>query len=303
MSASALNHSQDLRSGVVFALGAYGIWGLFPIYFKLLESIPADEVLMYRVVFSVAFLLLLVVVTGRLRQAREVLGNRKLILSLSLSALMMSGNWLLFIWAVSHHQILETSLAYFLNPLISIFLGMVLLSERLRAGQMLALVLAAGGVLAQFVMLGALPWAALGMAFSFGFYGLLRKRIAIESILGLFIETLLLLPVALLYWWWLASSGDVRLGADGWLDGVIMTSGIVTSIPLLLFASAARRLPLSMVGFLQYIAPSISFLLAVFVYGEQVESGKLITFVVIWIALLIFTLESIWQRRQIRMAT
>ncbi|WP_221796789.1 EamA family transporter RarD [Oceanobacter mangrovi] len=286
-------------AGIWFAMAAYGLWGLFPVYFKWLENVPAFEVLLHRVVWSVGFLLLLVLATRRGKAFLQVLRQPKLLASLALSAVLMAANWLVFIWAVANERILETSLGYFLNPLISIFLGMVFLSERLRKGQWLALGLATFGVLLQVIVFGSLPLVALGVSFSFGLYGLMRKRIAIESILGLFVETLILLPLALIYMWWLQQHQQlVFLHADNWhQDTLLLLSGVVTSVPLLLFAAAARRLPLMMMGFLQYSVPTISFALAVLVYDEPVDSAKLMTFVIIWIALLVFTVEGIRSRR------
>ena len=290
---------QKNNAGIWFALSAYGLWGLFPVYFKWLEDVPAFEVLLHRVVWSVGFLLVLVLVTKRWKAFVTVIKQPKMLRWLTLSAVTMAINWLVFIWAVANERILETSLGYFLNPLISIFLGMVFLSERLRRGQWIALSLAAAGVLAQVVIYGSLPWVALGVSISFGLYGLLRKQIPVESILGLFVETLILLPFALGYMVWLEQQGTLTFGHGDWhTNGLLLVSGVVTSIPLLLFAAGARRLPLMMMGFLQYLVPTISFSLAVLVYNEPVDDAKLMTFMAIWVALVIFTLEGLRNRRK-----
>jgi chloramphenicol-sensitive protein RarD len=294
-------HSQELKIGIFSALGAYGIWGLFPIYFKWLDSVPPMEVLLHRVIWSVVFLFLLVSVTRRWQAVLQVLRQKHLVAALSLSALMVSANWLIFIWAITNNRILETSLGYFLNPLISIFLGMLFLSERLRKGQWIALLLACSGVLAQLLVFGSLPWVALAVAFSFGFYGLLRKQIPVESILGLFVETLLLLPFALIYLLWLQYSGELHFAHQPWhLDALLILGGVVTSVPLLLFAAGARRLPLMMMGFMQYLVPTSSMALAVLVYGEKMDASRLLTFAAIWLALIVFSAEGVNHRRKNR---
>jgi len=298
-SSTGVNANMTANAGIWFALSAYGLWGLFPVYFKWLEDVPAFEVLLHRVVWSVGFLVLLVLVTKRWKAFVAVIKQPKMLRWLALSAVTMAINWLVFIWAVANERILETSLGYFLNPLISIFLGMVFLAERLRPAQWIALSLAAIGVLAQVVIYGSLPWVALGVSLSFGFYGLLRKQIPVESIVGLFVETLILLPFALGYMFWLEQHGTLAFGHSDWhINGLLLLSGVVTSIPLLLFAAGARRLPLMMMGFLQYLVPTISFSLAVLVYNEPVDDSKLMTFVAIWIALVIFTAEGLRNRKK-----
>ena len=297
--ADGVDTRREFRHGIACALGAYGLWGVFPVYFKWLESVPAFEVLLHRVVWSVVFLLILVTMGKRWGAVMGVLRNKRMLGMLCLSSLMIAGNWLVFIWAVANGRILETSLGYFLNPLISIFMGMVFLSERLRPAQWAALALAGVGVVMQVVLFGSLPWVALALALTFGFYGLLRKQIAVDSILGLFVETLLLLPFALVGMVWFAQAGTLHFGNQGWhLDVLLALCGVVTSVPLLLFAGGARRLPLMMMGLLQYLGPTISFTLAVVVYGEHMDEGRLMTFVIIWAALAIFTLEGLQQRRR-----
>ena len=216
------------------------------------------------------------------------------------TALIISLNWLVFIWAVAEGRILETSLGYFINPLNSVFLGMVFLSERLRPMQWLALSFAAMGVLYQLIEFGSLPWVGLVLAFSFGFYGLLRKRLVVEAVPGLFIETLIVLPVGLIALGWMQSEGTLVFGHQNLqTDLLLIAAGLVTTFPLLFFAGAARRLALSMIGFFQYLAPSITFVLAVYVYEEPLDSSKLVTFALIWLGLLLFTGENrLASRRQ-----
>lgn len=292
----------EQRKGVLFALAAYGMWGLVPIYFKAVDHVSPFEVVAHRVLWSVAFLVVFIVATGRWQEFTSHLKQRRLIAGLLLSAIVISLNWLVFIWAVGQDRILEAALGYFINPLISVLLGMIFLGERLRRIQWLAIILATIGVGYQLVLLGSLPWVALVLAFSFGFYGLLRKRLAVDAFSGLLIETLLLSPVALVYLIWLAQQGTLQfLFTTGNTTLLLIASGLVTSLPLICFAAGARRLTLTLNGLLQYIAPSIAFLLAVFIYNEPLDSNKLITFAFIWTALLLFTAEGIWRTRKTKL--
>lgn len=284
---------KDFRQGIYFALAAYTIWGIAPVYFKAVGHVPAFEVLVHRIIWSVVFLLLFIGFTGRLGKVAAVFKQPRLLGGLVITALIISLNWLVFIWAVAEGRILETSLGYFINPLISVFLGMIFLSERLRPMQWLALSFAALGVLYQLIEFGSLPWVGLVLAFSFGFYGLLRKQLVVEAVPGLFIETLIVLPVGLISLFWMQSQGLLFFGHQSLqTDLLLVAAGLVTTFPLLFFAGAARRLPLSMIGFVQYLAPSITFVLAVFVYHEPMDASKLITFAMIWFGLLVFTGES-----------
>ncbi|MBB1486926.1 EamA family transporter RarD [Oceanospirillum sediminis] len=290
---------QDIRTGIWYALAAYGLWGLAPVYFKWLDGVAATEILIHRVIWSVAVLVVLLAVMGSWSAIRTVFRQPKVLAGLTLSAAIISINWLTFIWAVGQGRILESSLGYFMNPLVSIFLGMIFLSERLRPWQWLAIFLAGAGVAWQLILHGSLPWVALVLAFSFGFYGLLRKQIPVDAISGLFIETVIMFPAAIIWLLWLLDSQQLSFGhTDLETDLLLMAAGLVTSIPLLFFAGAARRLSLTLVGFIQYMAPSITFLLAVLVYGEDLGEGKLATFVLIWLALLVFTMEGAIQKRR-----
>ncbi|SEG01673.1 EamA family transporter RarD [Oceanospirillum linum] len=295
---------KNLRQGIIFALAAYTIWGIAPVYFKSVTHVPAFEVLVHRIIWSVVFLSLFIGFTGRLGKVVAVFRQPRLLGGLMVTALIISLNWLVFIWAVAEGRILETSLGYFVNPLISVFLGMVFLSERLRPMQWLALSFAGLGVLYQLIEFGSLPWVGLVLAFSFGFYGLLRKQLVVEAVPGLFIETLIVLPVGLIALGWMQSDGSLVFGHQSLqTDLLLVVAGLVTTFPLLFFAGAARRLTLSMIGFFQYLAPSITFVLAVFVYEEPLDSSKLVTFALIWFGLLLFTGEGrlvrYRQRRQI----
>jgi len=284
----------DFRKGVAFGIAAYGMWGLIPIYFKALAGVPALEVLAHRIVWSVVLLVPLVLVRGQWPELRRVINNQKTLATLMLTTVLIAVNWYLFIWAVDHDRVLEASLGYFINPLINVMLGMVFLGEKLSRPATAAVVLAGLGVSVQVVMVGELPWIALALAFSFGFYGLLRKTAAVGAVVGLAVETSMLVLPAAGFLVWARRTGGLYLGiGDLSTDVLLVLAGVVTATPLLCFTSAARLLPLTTLGFLQYLAPSGQFLLAVLAYGEVLTPGRIITFVCIWIALAIFTGDQI----------
>lgn len=290
----------DERSkGLGFALSAFLLWGLAPVFFKLLADVDSFEVLAHRVIWS--FLILALVLQWRGRWHLVWSLDRAIVKRLFWTSVFVSSNWLVFIWAVAQGRVLETSLGYFINPLISVLFGMLFLSERLRTGQWVALILALCGVLNQVVLVGYLPWVALALALSFAIYGLLRKRIDIDPMTGLFVETALLLPFAALYLLWLGIHDSLSFNLDApWLALVLAGSGLMTTIPLLLFAAGAQRLTLTVMGLVQYITPSITFFLAVFLYKEAFQLEQLTTFVLIWSGLAVFTIEGWRQRRRIK---
>jgi len=293
--------AQQTRQGIFFALAAYFIWGIAPAYFKLIQQVPADEILTHRVIWSFFFMLALITLGHNWSQVRAACHDRKRLLLLAVTALLIGGNWLLFIWAVNNHHMLEASLGYFINPLVNVLLGMLFLGERFRRMQWLAVALAFAGVLIQLWQFGSLPIIGLGLAFSFAFYGLLRKKIAIDAQTGMLIETLWLLPVAAAYLFLFADSPTSHLGANAWsLNLLLVAAGIVTTIPLLFFTAAATRLRLSTLGFFQYLGPTLMFLLAVTFYGETVGQDKLVTFGFIWAALLLFILDALYTQRKLR---
>ncbi len=288
---------RDSHLGLVYALSAFLLWGLAPVYFKLVEAASAFEVLSHRIVWSVVILAVVV----SLKSGWQRLGSLRwpTLRALIASALLISTNWLTFIWAVTQDRVLETSMGYFINPLISVLLGMLFLQERLRPIQWLAIGLAAAGIGNQIAWVGYLPWVTLVLAFSFGFYGLIRKQVDIDPINGLFVETLVLFPLAMAYMSWLGFNDTLVFGhRSAGMDVLLMAAGLVTTIPLLLFAAGARRLSLTVLGFTQYTTPSMTFLLAIFVYQEPFDLRQLLTFVLIWAGLLIFTTESVIQRRR-----
>ncbi|MFC3912868.1 EamA family transporter RarD [Pseudaeromonas sharmana] len=292
------------QKGILYALSAFLIWGVCPIYFKWLTAVPAGEILTHRIIWSCVLLLVLLVVTRQGYKVRQVLRQPRQLLNLTLSALLVAGNWLLFIWSVNHNHLLEASLGYYINPLLNILLGMLFLGERLRRLQWLAVGLATLGVLIQVVMIGHLPWIALTLAGSFGIYGLIRKKIPVDAQSGLFVETLLLLPLALFYLLAIADSPTSDMSANPLsLNLLLLAAGVVTTVPLLLFTAGARLIPLSTLGFIQYLGPSLMFLLAITLYGEPIQGAKLLTFGFIWLALALFSAESWRYARRQRLAT
>lgn len=284
-------------AGLIYALSAFALWGLFPVFFKLLEGVNAFEVLAHRVVWSVLILTFVIQLRGSWKALRALpLRSLKM---LFFSSLFISVNWLTFIWAVIQGRVLETSLGYFINPLITVLFGLIFLGERLRRWQQLAIVLAALGVMNQVITLGYLPWVALVLAFSFASYGLLRKSVRIEPIAGLFVETLLMTPFALVYFGWLLTQQTLTFAHTSFEMNVILAScGLITTVPLLLFAAGAQRLNLATLGIVQYLTPSMTFFLAVFLYREPFEMAQLITFSLIWAAVLIFTWDGLRAQRK-----
>ncbi|WP_375056489.1 EamA family transporter RarD [Zobellella sp. DQSA1] len=285
--------------GALFALGAYFLWGIAPLYFKQLIAVPALEVLTHRVIWSFLLLLALISALGYWPRVRAILRTPRQLLLLGLSSVTIGLNWLVFIWAVNNDHMLDASLGYYINPLFNIVLAMLFLGERFRTMQWLAVGLASLGVAIQILVFGSLPWVALVLACSFGCYGLIRKKVPVDPFTGLMLETLVLLPAAALYLWGFADTTTSHLGENPLsLNLWLISAGIVTTAPLLLFAGAARRLRLSTLGFFQYLGPSLMFLLAVLLYNEPFTQDKLITFALIWTALVIYTLDGLRQRRR-----
>ncbi|MBC7005569.1 EamA family transporter RarD [Photobacterium sp. BZF1] len=286
------------QRGVILALSAYTMWGVAPIYFKSLQHVSAMEILSHRVIWSFVFLALLLVVSKGWGQVRAVLGRPKVVMLLLATSLLVGGNWLIFIWAVNNNYMLDASLGYYINPLLNVLLGMMFLGERLRPLQWVAVALAATGVAVQLIQFGSLPWIALALAASFGLYGLLRKKVNLDAATGLFMETSLLLPLALGYVFIFANSATSDWSANPMSTNLLlMAAGIVTTLPLLCFTGAATKLKLSTLGFFQYIGPSLMFLLAITVYGESFTADKGYTFAFIWAALIVFSFEGLRNHR------
>ncbi|MAT84573.1 MAG: protein RarD [Gammaproteobacteria bacterium] len=286
------------RRGVWFALAAYGLWGVAPVYFKFLGFADPTEVVAHRVVWSVVLLAVVITLRGGWRTVRALTAPQ--LGWLAVSGLLISGNWVLFVWAVFNDRMLDASLGYFINPLLNVVLGVMFFREWLRPAQRVALALAAIGVANEVVAVGVVPWVGLVLALSFGLYGLVRKRLAVGSAVGLGMETTLVLPLAAGYLLTAASAGEGSLArGDPAQLALLAAAGPVTVLPLVCFAAAAVRLPLSVLGFFQYIAPSAMFLLAVFVYGEPFRPSQLVTFGCIWAALVIFSWEALYHQRRL----
>ena len=290
----------ERRAGSLFAVAAFGFWGLSPIYFKLLPHVPPVEILAHRVVWSVAFGALFVTWTRAWPAVRTALGNPRSLRTLALTAALVSTNWLIYIYAVNSGQVMSTSLGYYINPLVNVLLGMLFLGERLGRGRAVAVALAAAGTASLAFELGGLPWISLTLAFSFGFYGLIRKRLGLPPLAALFVETMLLAPLALLALGWFGLQGDAAFGSDVRTTLLLVLAGPVTLLPLLWFAEAARRLPLITVGFFQYLAPTLTFLLATLIYGEVFTAAWAVTFILIWSGLAVFSIDSLRTRERLR---
>lgn len=281
--------------GVYFALAANMFWGIVPIYFKWIDHVSPLEILAHRIVWALILLICILAYTGDLKELRVSIAGLP---TLFLTAMLLMINWLVFIYAIVNQNITETSLGYFINPLVSVFLAVLFLQERLRRMQWFAIVIATAGIAIQLILFGHMPWLALGLAFSFGFYGLLRKNLGLHAIAGLAIEILIVAPFALVYIAWIAHRQTMTFGDDIDIDLLLMLGGFVTSFPLLCFAAAVTRLPLSVIGMLQYIAPTISLIIALLVYNEEFGIDRLVTFGCIWVALLLFTVEAWIHNKQ-----
>ena len=286
-------------TGLVAATISYLIWGLSPIYWKSLAAVPAFEILMHRMIWSFAFLLPLIFLSGRRTDFKAAVTSPRVMLILLATTLLVGFNWFLFIWAINSNHILQTSLGYYITPLVNVLLGMLFLKERLRRVQLVALVLAAFSVGLMTLRYGHFPWVSLALAFSFAFYGLIRKIAPVGAMAGLTIETMLLSIPAVGYLVYIDTLGKgsfLRLSAG--MDLLLIGAALVTALPLLLFTVGARRLHLSTIGFLQYIAPSCTFLLAILVYSEPLLPGQMLTFILIWTALVLYSVDSVVYYRK-----
>ncbi len=285
---------RDERSALIAGFAAFATWGLIPVYWKLLKTVPADEIIAHRCVWTTLFLIGLLTWQRRWPELREAARSRRTLIYCFASGLALSTNWLVFIWAVNVNRVVETSLGYFMTPLVNVLFGAIFLRERLTRWQLVSVLLALVGVLNLTLGYGKFPWVAVILCISFGLYGLLRKKSGTRPIPGLFLETTLLTPLALIYLLNLQRAGGPIFGPVPWSFALLLVStGIVTGLPLVWFGHAARHLRLTTIGFLQYLAPSGSFFLGVFLYHEPFTRAHLITFTFIWIALAIFTVEAI----------
>jgi chloramphenicol-sensitive protein RarD len=285
------------RSGLLYAGSAFFIWGIVPVYFARLRAVSALEIIAHRLVWSTVFLAGLLALTRGFRELRVVLARPRTLAMLALTAALVGINWLTFVWSVNAGRLLDASLGYFITPQVNVLLGFLFLGERLRRTQWVALLLAAAGVLNQVWQLGQLPWIALVLALSFGSYGLFRKRIPVDPITGLLVETALGTPLALAYLVYLARAGSLQFGRLGWqMDAMLMFLGVVTAVPLMLFTAGAQRLRLVTIGFLQYLPPSMTFVLASAVYGEPLGRARVLTFVFIWAGILLYAADNLRLR-------
>lgn len=289
--------SQQTR-GLIAAAGCYLAWGLFPLYWRPLQGVDAHELIAHRLVWSCVLTLPLLVWRGGLSEARAALGTGRGFAVNLLSSVLLGSNWTIFVWAVNHGHVIETSLGYFLVPLLNVALGRFVLGEKLRRMQWVAIGFAAAGVALQCVQLGHLPWISLALAATFGTYALLRKRSALGPLAGLVVETSLLAPFAGLLLLWRAHAGTGALGhASGLQQTMALGAGVVTAVPLLLFAYGARRLRLTTMGLLQYVTPTVQFALGVAVFHESFDLGRAQAFVLIWTGLAIYTADALWAQR------
>lgn len=288
-----------MNPGIAYAALAYLCWGLFPLYFKQLTEVPALEVIAHRTLWSLCFVALLMTALRRWAWAPAVLRQPRVLGTFGLSASLLVVNSLAYVWAVQHGHVLEASLGYFINPLVNVALGFVFLRERPRPVQWLAVGLAALGVLWLTLQTGRAPWIALLIAFSFGFYGLVRKTAPLGAMEGLTLETLLIAPLAAaaLALWTAQGHSAFAVGAPSQIAWLLM-AGPVTAIPLLLFAAGARRLPLTTLGLVQYISPTMQFLLGVWVFHEPLAPARLLAFACIWAALVVYSVEGLWHSRR-----
>ncbi|HQQ68839.1 MAG TPA: EamA family transporter RarD [Alicycliphilus sp.] len=289
-----------MHAGVIYAALAFVCWGLFPLYFRQLGQVPALEIIMHRTLWSMLFVAALLLVRRQWGWLAALRGQPRMVGVFALSALLLSGNWLIYVWAVNHGHVVDASLGYFIQPLLNVALGTLFLRERPRRGQWVAVALAAAGVAWLTWQAGHLPWIGLSLALTFGVYGLMRKVAVLGALEGLALETALLTPLALaaLAWWgWQGEAAWTRADAPLWLW--LLAAGPFTAIPLLLFAAGARRITLTTLGVLQYIGPSLQFMIGVWLFGETLDAGRLVGFALIWAALALFTLEGGWQQRRV----
>jgi chloramphenicol-sensitive protein RarD len=297
MTDDAQSRRRQHRIGLLYALGAFTAWGVvLPIYLKALADVPVPEILAHRIVWGALLALALVAGLGRQHELGQLLAPRTMALLL-LSALLVTINWVTYIYAISNSHIVETSLGYFMNPLVSVALGMLVLGERLRPLQLAACLVAGVGVAILAAATGGLPWIALTLAFSFGFYGLVRKVVAVESLIGFTFEASVLAPLAALYLLWLWATGQSSFGlVTPTRDMLLLGAGVVTALPLIWFAASARKLPLTTIGLLQFTSPSATFLLGVFVYDEPFSAAEATIFACIWLALLLYVADALLAR-------
>jgi chloramphenicol-sensitive protein RarD len=283
-------------AGIGFGLLAYGIWGFFPLYFRQLSHVPPMDVLSNRAAWACLFVGLLLFLGRRWGNVLAVFRRPRQLAMLALAALLVGSNWLVFLWAVANQQVVASSLGYFLTPLVNVLLGLVVLKERLNRLEWLSVALAVAAIANEVAVLGSLPWVSLFLAATFGSYGLVRKQVPVDAISGLWLETLAMLPVCLLYALWMGQSGHAVFGVGGASTVALLAgAGVLTALPLMAFAAATQRLDLATVGMLMYINPTMQFLTAIFIFDEPFQPARLLSFGLIWLGLLVFSI-SLWRK-------
>jgi chloramphenicol-sensitive protein RarD len=289
-----------MNLGILYATLAFFCWGLFPLYFHALDEVPPQEILAHRMLWSLLFLVIVLSVRQQWKWLPKVLRQPRILDSFVASALLLTANWFIYIWSVNNGHVIDASLGYFINPLINVLLGLVVLKEKLRRGQWIAMAVAASGVGWLTWQAGELPWIALILGITFGGYGLLRKTAALAALEGLSLETMILFPLALVYVLWLSWHGhnaflNTSHDSTRWL---LAAAGPITAIPLLLFAAGARKIPMAVLGLIQYLSPTMQALLGVWVFHEAFPTARLAGFLVIWTALILYVLEGLWVSRR-----
>ncbi|MDO8304153.1 EamA family transporter RarD [Herminiimonas sp.] len=285
-----------MGTGILFAALAFSMWGLFPIYFKIVAMVPAVEMIAHRVLWSLVFIVLVLAFRRQWDWIRPLRSQPRVIAGFALSGGLLALNWSVYIWAVQHDRVVDSSLGYFINPLINVLIGFLLLKERMRPGQWAAIALACSGVAWLTWHSGSFPWIGLTLALTFAFYGLLRKTASLGPLEGLALESMVLAPVCLLYLAWQGAQGHIAVaGLTPGMQLLVAVSGPLTAIPLLMFAAGARRIPLSVLGLMQYIGPSLQLAVGVLLFREPFGNDRLIGFMLIWTALTLYSLESAWR--------
>ena len=290
-----------INKGILSAITAYFIWGLSPLYWKMIQDVPALEIIGHRIVWSFVLNHLMVVMRKEWTGLTKALNNRRGRLTILITGLLLSINWLVYIWAVNSNYIIDASLGYFINPLVNVVLGVVFFQEKLRSWQWVSVAIASLGVLYLTILYGALPWIGLVLAFSFGLYGLLKKKSELTSLHGFGLEMSFLLLPALAFLLYLTYISEGAFGQVSLFESILMTlTGVITGLPLMLFGIAAKRINLSTLGFIQYIAPTFQFLIGVMIFGEPISNNRMIGFSLIWLALILYSGEGILVSRQAR---
>ena len=287
-----------MNRGILNGLGAYILWGMFPLYWKFLQQVPALQIIGHRITWSFVLLAFVILLKGQWKNFRASVSSFKIFLIYFTASALLSVNWFIYVWGVNSGRIVEASLGYFINPIFCVMLGMIFFHERLRLFQWIPVILATAGVIYLTLQYGRVPWIAITLAFTFGLYGLVKKLAPLDSLFGLTFETAIAFPLALAYLVFAGINGTGSFPSEDNLSNILLIgTGVVTSVPLLLFASAARQIPLTMIGILQFISPTIQFLIGVLVYNEIFDRSDMIGFGLVWVALIIFWLENYFKTK------